>query len=63
MYSIVYVYIYIYLCIYIYIYIGPAGKDKGSTSKGGFLNNRLFRKPPLKGPPSSCQQTVTVTQG
>ena len=47
-----------------------SGKDKGGPSKGGFLNNqlfsytvlsvcndminRLFRRPPLLGPPLSC---------
>ena len=35
-------------------------KDLCGPSKGGFLNNRVFRKPPLLGPPLSLPEQPLV---
>ena len=40
-----------------------SGKDKGGPSKGGFLNDILFRKPPLLGPPLSWSNCYFVVWG
>ena len=38
------------------IVVSILAQDKGGPSKGGFPNNRLFRKPPLLGPPLSLPE-------
>ena len=46
--------------LYVVWFIMFLAQDKGGPSKGGFLNNILFRKPPLLGPPLSLPDVLCV---